>query len=177
MTIRTPSYLKSRFENGDIPQQTDYEDVFDSYMSLATSGAQTIDGSLTVSGLFSTSGSFTQNVSALSVSQESILFTGSEFSVEATGTTQASARVLGASVSWVTSADGNNFAVSLSSAQQGRVRYVINATGNTALRVFPCVGGHFVGTANNASRSIPLNGSAEILEGPANTYLMIVVGS
>lgn len=177
MTVRTPSYLKSRFENGDIPQQTDYEDVFDSFLPLGTSGAQTIDGSIIVLGsITGSAGTFSGPVSAESTYQD-YQFLGSNFSVEATATVQASAKILTASISWVTSANGNNFAVALSSAQPGRIRYIVNATNNTALRVFPCVGGHFIGTANNASRSIPQDGSATVLEGPANTYVMIVVGS
>lgn len=42
MTVRTPSYLKARFENGDIPNAIDYEDVFDSFFPLLTSALQTI---------------------------------------------------------------------------------------------------------------------------------------
>lgn len=47
MTVRSPTYLKSRFENGDTPSATDFEDVFDSYFSLATSASQTIEGRVT----------------------------------------------------------------------------------------------------------------------------------
>lgn len=46
MTARTPTYLKARFEQGDIPQGTDYEDVFDSYVNVATSAIQTVVGGM-----------------------------------------------------------------------------------------------------------------------------------
>jgi len=179
MTIRTPSYLKSRFENNDIPQATDYEDIFDSYLSLATSGAQTIDGQLTVTGFISPTATFSGIVSAAYVDTNSLnveqTFTlDAEYSIDARATTQASARLLSSSISWVTSANGNNFAVVLASAVPGRTQYIINNTAVTALRVFPCVGGTFVGTAANASLSIPLNRGAQIIHGTSNTYIMIV---
>lgn len=43
MTVRTPTYLKSVFENNDIPQASDYSDVFDSFLPLASSAKQTFD--------------------------------------------------------------------------------------------------------------------------------------
>jgi hypothetical protein len=173
MTIRTPSYLKSRFENGDIPQSTDYEDVFDSFLSLATSGAQTIDGILTVNGLISPTATFSGVVSADTIDANNIIL-DAEYSIDARATTQASARLLSSSINWVTSANGNNFAVILASAVPGKTQYIINNTVVTALRVFPCVGGSFVGTASNASMSIPLNRGATIIHGTSNTYVMIV---
>jgi len=50
MTARTPTYLKSRYETGDIPTQSDYEDIFDSYVNLEVSGKQTINSDLATSG-------------------------------------------------------------------------------------------------------------------------------
>ena len=44
MTIRSVTYLKGRFENNDVPTATDYEDVFDSFLNLATSADQSLDG-------------------------------------------------------------------------------------------------------------------------------------
>jgi hypothetical protein len=46
MTARTPTYLKARWENGDIPQGTDYEDLFDSYINVVVSAEQSIDSNL-----------------------------------------------------------------------------------------------------------------------------------
>jgi hypothetical protein len=50
MTARTPAYLKARFENGDIPIQSDYEDLFDSYINVATSSQQTVVGDVKFNG-------------------------------------------------------------------------------------------------------------------------------
>lgn len=69
MTIRTPTYLKSLFENNDTPQQTDYGDVFDSFLPLTATGKQTLDISLAISGDFTASGNIrTTNFLADSVS-------------------------------------------------------------------------------------------------------------
>jgi len=46
MTARTPTYLKARFEQGDIPQGTDYEDLIDSFVNVAVSAEQSIDSNL-----------------------------------------------------------------------------------------------------------------------------------
>lgn len=59
MTVRSPTYLKALFENGDIPVQTDYEDVFDSYLPINASGAYTVGINLTVNGTFNVSGQST----------------------------------------------------------------------------------------------------------------------
>lgn len=72
MTARTPTYLKGRYEQGDIPQGTDYEDLFDSYVNVATSAEQTMSGNLKINGeLIATTvsaGSFvTTNVSATNI--------------------------------------------------------------------------------------------------------------
>ncbi len=56
MTIRTPTYLKSLFENNDIPQQSDYSDIFDSFLPISATGKQSLDISLNISGDFTASG-------------------------------------------------------------------------------------------------------------------------
>lgn len=52
MTAQTPAYLKARFENGDVPVAADYEDVFDSYVNVATSAEQTLLGNIRTVGQF-----------------------------------------------------------------------------------------------------------------------------
>lgn len=69
MTAQTPVYLKARFENGDVPVAADYEDVFDSYINVATSGVQTIVG-----GLVSTNFIQTSELDAALVSASSGIF-------------------------------------------------------------------------------------------------------
>lgn len=168
MTVRSPSYLKSRFENNDIPQATDYEDVFDSYLPLGTSAAQTIESPITAPAV---------TTSALNATEGTVtkFSTGGDFSVNATGTTQATSRVLTDSINWVKFGDGSNFAVRAVSAQAGLVQYIANAT-VTALRMFPCVGGTFLGTAQDTSMSLPIGKGAQIIHGEANTYLVIIGG-
>lgn len=61
MTAQTPAYLKTRFENNDIPQGTDYEDVFDSYVNIVATAEQSMAGNLR------TTGQFVGNVSANSI--------------------------------------------------------------------------------------------------------------
>lgn len=56
MTVRTPTYLKARFENNDVPQQADYGDIFDSFLPISATGKQTLDISLNISGDFTASG-------------------------------------------------------------------------------------------------------------------------
>lgn len=52
MTARTPTYLKGRFENGDTPSGTDFEDLCDSYIPVLSSGKITINNPVEVSGDF-----------------------------------------------------------------------------------------------------------------------------
>lgn len=77
MTARTPTYLKARFENNDIPQGTDYEDVFDSYLNIAaaTSSEQTIYGPLKVMGQITATNVSAQNFSFTSVQATDASFT------------------------------------------------------------------------------------------------------
>jgi len=168
MTIRTPSYLKSRFENNDIPQATDYEDVFDSFLPLGTSAAVVSDSPVTFPIV---------NTSALNATEVSAqrIYLGGNFSVNATGTTQATSKILTDAINWIKFGDEANRAVRAVSAQVGFVQYIANAT-VTALRMFPCVGGTFLGTAQNTSMSLPIGKGAQIIHGEANTYLVIIGG-
>lgn len=59
MTVRTPTYLKTLFENNDIPQASDYSDIFDSFLPISSSGKQSLDISLVISGDFTASGDIT----------------------------------------------------------------------------------------------------------------------
>lgn len=168
MTVRSPSYLKSRFENNDIPQATDYEDVFDSYLPLGTSAAVVSESEVTFPIV---------NTSALNATEVSAkrLTLGGNFSVNATGTTQATSKILTDAINWVKFGDGSNFAVRMVSAQPGYIQYIANAS-VTALRMFPCVGGTFLGTAQNTSMSLAIGKGVQVIHGEANTYLMIIGG-
>lgn len=44
MAIKSRATLKQSFENGDVPTGSDYEDLIDSFLNLADTSAQTVDG-------------------------------------------------------------------------------------------------------------------------------------
>ena len=46
MTAQTPTYLKGRFEQGDQPQGTDFEDLIDSFLNFRATAEQSVDGPL-----------------------------------------------------------------------------------------------------------------------------------
>lgn len=48
MTQRSVTYLKGRFETGDIPTQSDYQDLMDSFLNLEASASQTLSGPIVV---------------------------------------------------------------------------------------------------------------------------------
>lgn len=49
MSVQTKTYLKSRFETNDIPTQTDFEDVFDSYVHVNDGKREFVDvGAITI---------------------------------------------------------------------------------------------------------------------------------
>lgn len=66
MTIRTPTYLKSVFESGDIPAGSDYSDIFDSFLPISVTGKQTLDISLEITGNFSAAEIYGDNIYAAS---------------------------------------------------------------------------------------------------------------
>jgi hypothetical protein len=72
MTARARATLKTAFENGDVPDEDDYEDLIDSSLNLTDSSAQTMTSKLTVSG-----GLETTTVSAVTVRASSCTLTGS----------------------------------------------------------------------------------------------------
>lgn len=104
MTAQTPAYLKSRFENGDVPQGTDYEDVFDSYVNVATSAEQTMSGNL------KTAGQFIGDVSASRITTSALTattFTADTFITSALRVTTASASTLFADTAKITTVSAN----------------------------------------------------------------------
>jgi len=68
MTAQTSSTNKSRFEQGDRPQGSDYVDLIDSFVANTDSTAQSIVSNLTVPTLFATHlNAPTASISALSI--------------------------------------------------------------------------------------------------------------
>lgn len=136
MTQRSVQYLKTRFESNDIPVQADYQDVFDSFLSLEASASQTLSGPL-----------------SLPVMRVQTKTVHSHQTVTPTGATQASALAVSAD-NILASAEQNERAIVLKSLEPGRRQLVMNS-GTTALLVFPPTGQNFVGSAANGAISIP----------------------
>lgn len=146
MTQRSITYLKARFETGDIPTQSDYQDFIDSFVSLESSASQTLSGNLVLPNI-EVSGA----VSADSISARTVR-TGQQ-SITPTGTTQGSAFAVTAD-NVLASAEQNERSIVLSTLEPGRRQFVMNS-GTTALLVFPPTGQNFVGSAANGSISVP----------------------
>lgn len=173
MTIRSSTYLKAKFETGDIPVQADYGDFIDSFVPVGTSGSYTSDISYTVNNL--------TTVSALTVggvtSVQSVYHNGSQIfdylAVSANTTVQATGGALTATVNYVNYANGQNDSVLLPARTQGRVQWVINAA-STTIKIFPQAGNSFVGTAANASLNLPTDKAAMIIHCAASTFSMLI---
>lgn len=146
MTQRSVAYLKTRFETADIPTQSDYQDVFDSFLSLEASAAQELGGQLNA-----------PIVSAGTMNAAKIIRSFSS-TVSAAGKVQASATRLTNEMSYVFCTNDAERAVVMASAERGRVQFIVN-TGTTALLVFPASGCNFVGTAENAGITLAANGT------------------
>ena len=82
MTAQTRSVNKSRFEQGDTPQGSDYVDLIDSYLSLADVSAQSVSSPVSVAGALGASTTVSANtieaqtVSASSASFETLTLAG-----------------------------------------------------------------------------------------------------
>jgi hypothetical protein len=146
MTQRSVQYLKTKFETSDIPTQSDYQDVFDSFVSLEASATQTLSGKLVMPSILASGA-----VSAESISVSRVR-TGQQ-SITPTGTTQASAFAVTADIVRA-SAEQEERSIVLPSLEPGRVQFVMNS-GTTALLVFPPTGQNFIGSAANGGISVP----------------------
>lgn len=51
MTAKTPDQLLTSFETGDVPQQGDYQNIFESFINVVQTTEQSISSDLTVSNL------------------------------------------------------------------------------------------------------------------------------
>lgn len=137
MTQRSVTYLKGRFETGDIPTQTDYGDMMDSFVNLEASAAQTMAGRLVAPSF---SGRFIKS---------------SESKITATGTSQASAATVSAAIASV-SAEQNERACVLATLEPGREQHMANV-GTTVLQIYPPSGQNFIGSAANGGINLAVN--------------------
>jgi len=161
MTQRSVTYLKGRWETGDIPTQTDYQDLMDSFVNLEASAAQTLAGSLVVPGIDATRVS-AATVSANNIYVNSKVFFSNSTSVSAALGTQAGGTKLTNDINLVFGNDALGFGVVMASAEPGRVQYVIN-TNTTVLTIFPASGCNFVGTAENTGSIVLAKNSMMIV--------------
>lgn len=204
MTARTPTYLKARYEQGDIPQGTDYEDVFDSYLNVAVSAEQTIDSNLkttkeliasvvsavtvnattlnasTINGaIVSATSLLSPSANLASVSADNINVSGSvifgTLDVSALATTQAGAVTLTGTRSFIIFGDGNNNAVKLPSSVRGREQQIINAS-TTTIKIYPAVSGRFLVTAVNAPLNLLADKTAIIFHKGDDRYGIVIGG-
>lgn len=175
MTVRNTTYLKGRFENGDIPTQTDYEDVFDSLLNLGVSAEQSADSNIrTTKQLVANSVSADNVVVASAATCAAVWVTdryihSNKVNVSAAAGTQAGATRLTKDVSYVFGNDILGFGVVMATAEPGRVQHIIN-TGTTALSVFPASGCNFVGTAENAAIKLAANGCMIVVHVGVSAY-------
>lgn len=137
MTQRSVTYLKGKFETGDIPTQSDYGDFLDSFVNLEASAAQTMAGQL------------------IAPSIKTGKHIRSNERINPTGSSQASAASVSADVASV-SAEQNERAVVLASLEPGRNQFIAN-TGTTVLQVYPPSGQNFIGSAANGNINCAVN--------------------
>lgn len=139
MTLRSVTYLKGVFETGDIPTGTDYSDIFDSFLSLHATAAQTVLGATTFPAVIT---------SALTVNGQTI---NSYVSANPNGTTQSTGVQVNTDVVYISISDPANRAVKLESFTLGRQQTICNNSSSvTAASIYPASGVNFMGTAANA---------------------------
>ena len=161
MTQRSVTYLKGRFETADIPTQSDYGDVFDSFISLEASASQTMAGALIATRLDAAAVSAT-DVSAGTVTVNTMIVNSHAVAVSAALGTQAGATRLTNDISLVFGNDILGFGVVMASATPGRVQMIIN-TNTTVLTIFPASGCNFVGTAADSGSIVLAKNSMMIV--------------
>jgi hypothetical protein len=172
MTQRSPTYLKSRFENNDIPNQNDYADLIDSFINLETSANQTLTGPITVvtaNGQYAQFDNVRASVAATVASlyvQGPMYFTVS--TVSALGTSQVSAAAASGEINRVFCTN-NDRSVRLPTPAPGRVQWIQN-TSVTALSVYPAVGGNFIGTAADAPISVAIDQAIQVIHLTVSAY-------
>jgi len=178
MTQRSVTYLKAKFETNDVPTQSDYQDIFDSFLSLEASGAQTLNGPLVFTSVESTHVSAANiTVNALNVSTASAgtvyvdtkLINSHTINVSAGLGTQAGATRITKDVSLVFGNDVLGFGVVLATADPGRIQIITN-TNTTVLSVYPASGANFIGTAENAPITLAKNSTMTIAHVGASAY-------
>lgn len=176
MTSQTRTVNKGRFEQGDTPQGSDYVDVFDSFLSLADTTAQTVTSQITVPTLNVTtkvsavlvnastvSASFIRGNDYGTVTAQSIITSGASFITNVSaGPSGAQGQALLAQAVTVASNTSGASNIRLpSKAVISQIRLIVMATASANTQGVNVR----VGTSGDATQFASIKGSA------ANIYL------
>lgn len=166
MTQRSVTYLKGRWETGDIPTQTDYQDLMDSFVSLEASANQTMSGPLTAPSVSAAS------VSANFIHIEKKIHNGYQ-DLLPQGLTQGSAASADYDVTKVAISAGGvqERGIVLSEHHAGRQQYLINDAGSvTAATIYPSPGCNFIGTAANGGMLVAAGQTIQVIHVNSSAY-------
>ena len=171
MTIQSRTYLKGRFETGDIPNQTDYVDLIDSFLSLETTAGQTINGAMTfVEKITGSAASFTGVVSAQTLHVDSLVQKG-HADYTGNGTTQGAGTSISVNVAHLTVSDAGDRAFRINETHPGVINYLVNSTSSvTAAAIYPTSGSNFIGTAANSPLLLASGTTIQIIHIDPNLY-------
>lgn len=161
MTAETPTQLKARFENGDVPTATDFENLIDSSLNVLTTDDQTVLSNTLTMVNIECSTLLADTITATRGVTPHHIVLPVKTGITATGTTEASAAVVTAGYSTVTiSTAGVNEAVTVGPIGDlwgVGTSYVIKNLAATAIQVFPGSGNFFDTLATNAAFSVAAN--------------------
>lgn len=169
MTQRSVTYLKGRFENGDIPTQSDYGDFIDSFVNLEASAAQVMSGKLELPSVSAAT------VSANLIHVEKKIHYGYQ-ELLPTGIAQSSAASVDYDVTKVTVTAGatQERSVIISEHHAGRIQYIVNASASvTAATIYPSSGCNFYGTASNGGILLAAGQTIQVIHINASAYSFV----
>jgi hypothetical protein len=200
MTAKTPSQLITSFENGDVPVQADYQDIFDSYVNLAQTTSQSMAGDLNLPNLTAANTVSANNVNVTNavnativsasvinaafgnftaVTAQTIVASAATFnvvsnsadtSVRAVGTTQGGAKALTAMLNRVVSGSAADNNGVILSQITGRHQLVFNDT-NINIKVYPGTGGQIDDLATNVAYTVSASAAIGFYYLGSNIYL------
>lgn len=197
MTTYNKATLATFFEQGDVPQGSDYQNLVDSQVNIAETSAQTMAGPLVPTELITARVSATNanivtllsagTISAISINATQDITTSagavyasamhlsaelyrSVIIVSAFGTTQATGTALTATINRGQGVnDGSTTGFVLQANKSGYVQYVINETAASA-NLWPPTGGIINALAANAAFGLTANTMYTIIHKSASAY-------
>lgn len=168
MTLETPTQLKARFENGDVPDQTAFGNLIDSCLNLQTTDDQTIlSNTLTMENVEASTMLADIIQSARFIATKPVQNTV-HVSANAAGTTQGTGTVVTAAITVIAIATaGVNDAVTLPAVGVVTVTgasLTIKNLSATAVQVFPDSGNWIDTLATNAAFSVAANKAVSFIQ-------------